>query len=789
MYTPLRCASIAYCPRALRIGLLLCSLPLLLSNSATAHPPKAPEPAKDTLKIQFAGSLFGYYRMEANEEMTSPTLPFVQSFFKTLKSDAASRDLLLGMGDNFSPEFGAAIQQEFLSSTNGPSPSPCSAPAPYPKSPADSGAWTKFAPETLYKSEERLPALAECDNVARFMMAAGYRVIVPGREDFIYSATWLRRVAVLLRGASDHSLLGGNPFPEADRTVGSWGSAAIENKDHQLQLLAANIRVATNPKKKPAAGSAGAGKSSCPLLFSLDLAVGPECAAGDSSISAEMDWLQRIDQTLPKNSEANASSSSLAESSDTVEKNLTSRAEQDSQFRRRLLTNQFAIVSTILAGYQCPQLQGLDKFLKVETTIDKANPESTTSSPQVQSHESAVESNLNDYLQKQDSKTHATFPQTCNAIADSAGDKVYQSDGESLVAVVKALCVALQSDFDKAAPGSQALLPVPIRETAVRLLLHLIASEQRDVGYTIAQQPDGRRVLIVGVVGQETMKEITHSYFTVFPDANDCVVESEFSLKTVCTHRTAALEERKSRSTGLPVASGASKRTAFDLNVGNPRNAVTAILRAAWAARLDGMKGSDFNYVVVMAQMPHTEADELGAHVHTDLKRFSFDCPGADHRCPAPNIDLIVSEAQRDHESGNVETGVEPGGQAPVVTPLVAYDRFRGSEANGPTQWFADPNPISNATLLEKPEPVFAKVSHILQNRIEDRLTPDPSLGGETAAKLLVERFQAYQSPSDLTLTWHQCEDENPRSESTKFACQESVLMQYLLRTLTTYAS
>ena len=67
-------------------------------SSATA----APETATGT-QIDYTGTLMGYYRMEAGETSADAVLPPVKSF---LNSPNAQKDrLLLGMGDNFGPEF------------------------------------------------------------------------------------------------------------------------------------------------------------------------------------------------------------------------------------------------------------------------------------------------------------------------------------------------------------------------------------------------------------------------------------------------------------------------------------------------------------------------------------------------------------------------------------------------------------------------------------------------------------------------------------------------------------
>ena len=57
-------------------------------------------------------------------------------------------------------------------------------------------------PESLYKDDDRVPRLPQCDNVLNFLMHAGFRALVPGRNDFMYTARWLRTATVRLARAS-----------------------------------------------------------------------------------------------------------------------------------------------------------------------------------------------------------------------------------------------------------------------------------------------------------------------------------------------------------------------------------------------------------------------------------------------------------------------------------------------------------------------------------------------------------------------------------------------------------
>ena len=131
------------------------------------------------LSVEYTGGLFGYYRMEPDEAQELRLRP-VAAFLENRKGNDR---LLLGMGDNFGPEFGAALQFENAGSSDCKQPVQQIAKERYGRG---------LPPVVLYKDDNRIAKHARCDNVALFLMRAGYRAVVPGREDFLYSAKWLR---------------------------------------------------------------------------------------------------------------------------------------------------------------------------------------------------------------------------------------------------------------------------------------------------------------------------------------------------------------------------------------------------------------------------------------------------------------------------------------------------------------------------------------------------------------------------------------------------------------------
>ena len=99
------------------LSFVRCLSPLFIASALSLLSPRALQGQSTTTQIDYTGNLYGYYRMEFNESDQNH-LPPVKSFLDFRKSDPSR--LLLGMGDNFGPEFGASIQLENL---NTPDPS------------------------------------------------------------------------------------------------------------------------------------------------------------------------------------------------------------------------------------------------------------------------------------------------------------------------------------------------------------------------------------------------------------------------------------------------------------------------------------------------------------------------------------------------------------------------------------------------------------------------------------------------------------------------------------------
>jgi hypothetical protein len=252
----------------------------------------------------YTGGLFGYYEQELLDDQisclrnlgasgpsrcTSDTFraeaatsnqstEFVRRFLgddDIVATRQQSLNLLLGMGDNFSPELESRLQRyqwseslhNFKLSTDLATESRDEFLYPLKRYAARPGhPWQE--PDSLDDAMRAVKtnsgeiylesAFAAQDNVANFLLLAGYTAVVPGRQDFLYGSVRLAKLADLLKTNSRGSL----HMLAANLRYQKIGTATVQHADGP----------ATNPV------SAANPLPSCPLLFGIG-------SEGDGSLS------------------------------------------------------------------------------------------------------------------------------------------------------------------------------------------------------------------------------------------------------------------------------------------------------------------------------------------------------------------------------------------------------------------------------------------------------------------------------------------------------------------------
>jgi len=437
-------------------------------------------------RVDYTGNLLGYYRMEPTEQ--TAVLPPVKAFLDFRASDAAAKDgshLLLGMGDNFGPEFGASLQ---LENTADPE---C---AQAPKDTEDG----ESRPESLYKDDDRVPRQPQCDNVLNFLMHAGFRAVVPGRNDFMYTARWLRTATVRLARASQ----------------AEGGSSLINNDDHQLYLLAANLRIQFKGdlrlQHQEGSDPAYSLNGRCPLLFSDDpfSPDSPMCA--DSGLSQPIDWLDRLDRLSASNGE-NLTTEGLRQ----LATNAAMTAAGRDSVLKLLVSDQLSILKSAWGG-RWPQVSALfGKSVSGERKrgAHKAAPGETDDSAPgkgIDLSPTGVTDLLSGLQNWPECQAGASFANAAEQ-ADAGDMCTYRTGLEQILKEFSAELTA--SDAGKTVPACKAedgsssvgacfLLAQHARQAATNGLLRTIAKEQKNVGYTVATKADGQKMLVIGVVGK-----------------------------------------------------------------------------------------------------------------------------------------------------------------------------------------------------------------------------------------------------------------------------------------------
>jgi hypothetical protein len=569
--------------------------------------------------IDYTGSLMGYYRMEYGEA-DQHHLPPVQSFLDYRKPD--SNRLLLGMGDNFGPEFGASLQLE-----NGAKPgdTPCYLePKPTPTH--------ETRPESLYKDDDRVAPRADCDNVLDFLMHAGFRAVVPGTQDFMYTARWLRVSALLLSEAG-----------------GSDQKMQINNRDNQTQLLGANLRISMKGE-----GGGQKGGARCPLLFSQNpLAAGVRCV-GDGTQPEPLDWLDRLDRLSRAGGQNTISE--LQELTKSTMQVAAGQSALDEIIRDEI---------SILQSAWGPRLSPLPP--------DKDDPKKETDANQrisdvagkgALSAEAAGKVGvILDQLSLADSKDHP---------ADPADIKDFQTYRDRLKDILTNLSKRLRKQDlgncrQEQSTGGCFLLSPDARAGAINGLLRTVALEEKGIGYTVAQSETGGKVLIIGVVGADTMNAVSATNLRMCPspkgDSQHPIIITPTTAFGSCGDRT------KAEMAGY----------GDSVIVSDPVSVTQALVRGAMLLE------KKFDSVIVMAQMPHPEAEILSERVWKQLT-LAYPSPPAPLAVPSPvprYVDVVISEAESGFGTQELTLCYPPSVQAkqpaPVVTPDPSYSSQDGS--------------------------------------------------------------------------------------------------------------
>ena len=398
------------------------------------------------------------------------------------KSNQQSAPLLLGMGDNFAPEMGASLQLQHLDDKN------CALPA-----------GGQF-PETLYKTSTRYVRRAECDNVVKFLLEAGYRAIVPGREDFAYSSTWLHKLGVAIR-QTDSS----------------------HKNDKKLTMLAANIRVGMSER--------------CPLLFSDDLYSKDNETCTRDDIPTRLDWLERIDRVR-------SPSSIRLQVKETASSNYVVYT---------LLGNEARAMQSMLP--QSPEWRPFRDALSALTKSDSKLLTLTASAREGSAEYRAQLRIVTDALQvlactiKNEPSATGCKPQPAKSALDfaAAASELSAKCGEiqNSIQTENAPAAKLRWEHDLCIYGQAMLrehetvlvtkayatsLSPEALDAARDALLRGIATEQEDIGYTrtkIIENGQEKSLLIIGVAGQETMKAISLTDNTIcFEKADEHAVST-----------------------------------------------------------------------------------------------------------------------------------------------------------------------------------------------------------------------------------------------------------------------
>jgi hypothetical protein len=584
------------------------------------------------LKVEFTGKLLGYYRLEATGK--DPHLEPVEKFLEMRDKD--STPLLFGMGDNFGPEIGSRGENR----------------------------------KAVCVSPDGKEIAGICDNVANFLESAGYRAIVPGREDFGYTAPWLRDLAVSLRDISAHST----------------------NQDGKINMLAANLRLSVSVGGKSVKKGTPLDMASkgCPLFLSGFTNPGAVSACTtDKSTSI----------VTPSSVTQLAYLDSLATTSPSLKREV--QATYAMRMRNSALSTEVAILLSVLQPTTRTDIQGqLTKLKGAADTLATDRLDDPDFASNIENRDKLAQGMEN------------SFASVCNVAPAVDADTCQY---------FKAVLVAFHAEKALTySPNSGTLelsiaLPLPAIQAGSNALLRLIAHEQSGIGYVEASSPDGsgKKILVIGVVGRETMQSVRSYNLTLCTSAQPGSDLPKNVIWNECPN---------------PSAHTDGSWLSGQVTIADPILTAELLLRA-----LDP-DGTKYESRVLLAQMPKTEAEEMAAHIHKDIQSGLT---------TSADLDLVISEAQADHASDDFDSDFPPeqAAIAPVLTPLPPYTPDRSDQ-------HVMLNPISKATLTEN---VYCcKTVRHLHHERED-LVVDDQAKTDTLTKLAAALKQVYGSSSPVT--------------------------------------
>ncbi|MEI9969886.1 MAG: hypothetical protein WDM87_15150, partial [Terracidiphilus sp.] len=268
--------------------------------------------------------------------------------------------------------------------------------------------------------------------------------------------------------------------------------------------------------------------------------------------------------------------------------------------------------------------------------------------------------------------------------------------------------------------GPCFVLSTDARVAAENGLLRTIATEEKNIGYTVAQLADGSSVLVIGVTGQSTMRAVSQTNIRLCPGTG----KDPITIFGVCGDR---------------ITTGDGTAVAVD-----PVPITEAIVRGAELLAAD-MNQRPFDKIVVMAQMPHTEAEVLSERVSTLLQVDAVE--GHPY-----HVDAIISEAESGYGTPHVSLDYAPSAgsnhSAPVVGPIPSYNPQTGDYPGGisrltlsslPDQSFSltnDPDGIFRPAPVNGASPTTIEMLSQLMAQLQNAPAPPPIAGSDQARKV-----------------------------------------------------
>ena len=268
----------------------------------------------------------------------------------------------------------------------------------------------------------------------------------------------------------------------------------------------------------------------------------------------------------------------------------------------------------------------------------------------------------------------------------------------------------------------------------------------------VVNKVNNQKILVIGVVGRDMLKSVSKTNLSL---CGTLPITASTGVRDFADCQYPSMQR------------AAGDKITGDVSAGEPVLVTAALIRAAELnAAESNLKG--FDRIVVMAQMPHTDAEVLATRVWAKL-RATNDKSNDEHQ-----VDIVISEAQFGYETSNLDLNYLPDNSpsskmtkthpATVLTPVTSYSPSDG----------VFPGAVSRATIKSNLANQDPEKQYSIVNRSSGIFDPNTQLNDN------VSKQKSNKTTVSLLLSLMPNQYSQPRSKLEEDALKSRTVMMLL---------